>query len=197
MRDSSRAVVGSSQVPRAGAPRSGIFTPPPGDLAAAQASNDAAEIRSQLIALRATLDQLRARVDHCLVIEERYQSLCERQGRLPVEPAATQEIVAGDFVLEPAFRKLHCRGRTHVFSPSEFLILTALVRANGQPVSRERLNAVAEVGGDQRRERARSLDMHIVRLRRAIERFPSRPRHILTVRFVGYRFWSGDSATFE
>jgi DNA-binding response OmpR family regulator len=34
----------------------------------------------------------------------------------------------------------------------------------------------------------RAIDNFIVRLRRHIEREPGRPRHLLTVRSVGYRF---------
>jgi DNA-binding response OmpR family regulator len=33
----------------------------------------------------------------------------------------------------------------------------------------------------------RTVDMHVAELRRKLERNPAKPRHILTVRKVGYR----------
>jgi DNA-binding response OmpR family regulator len=45
-----------------------------------------------------------------------------------------------------------------------------------------------EVWGVREDTDTRAIDNFIVRLRRYIEREPSRPRHLLTVRGVGYRF---------
>jgi DNA-binding response OmpR family regulator len=48
-----------------------------------------------------------------------------------------------------------------------------------------------EVWGLKYEGTTRTLDQHVARLRRKIERDPSNPEHILTVHGVGYRFASG------
>jgi DNA-binding response OmpR family regulator len=45
-----------------------------------------------------------------------------------------------------------------------------------------------EVWGVREDTDTRAIDNFIVRLRRHIEEEPSRPRHLLTVRSVGYKF---------
>lgn len=67
---------------------------------------------------------------------------------------------------------------------TEARLLAELHRFAGSPVPREEiLRSVwgADPGG------TRTLDTHVARLRRKIERDPSRPRHLLTVHGVGYR----------
>jgi DNA-binding response OmpR family regulator len=65
-------------------------------------------------------------------------------------------------------------------------LLRYLVRNDGRVVSRkEILEQVWDLHEDTD---TRAIDNFIVRLRRYIERDPSEPRHLLTVRGVGYRF---------
>jgi DNA-binding response OmpR family regulator len=56
----------------------------------------------------------------------------------------------------------------------------------GRVVSRQEL--LEKVWGVSRASNTRTVDIFLVRLRRAFERDPARPRHFLTVRGVGYRF---------
>jgi len=65
-------------------------------------------------------------------------------------------------------------------------LLRCLVRHDGQPVSRKVM--LEEVWGLHEDTDTRAIDNFVVRLRRYIERDPTRPRHLLTVRSVGYRF---------
>jgi DNA-binding response OmpR family regulator len=65
-------------------------------------------------------------------------------------------------------------------------VLRYLIQHEGQPVSRKRL--LEDVWGLHEDTDTRAIDNFIVRLRRYIEAEPSRPRHMLTVRGVGYRF---------
>jgi DNA-binding response OmpR family regulator len=65
-------------------------------------------------------------------------------------------------------------------------LLRYLVRSAGRIVARKAL--LEEVWGLHEDTDTRAIDNFIVRLRRYIEEDPARPRHLLTVRGVGYRF---------
>jgi DNA-binding response OmpR family regulator len=65
-------------------------------------------------------------------------------------------------------------------------LLRHLVRNDGRVVSRKQI--LEEVWGLHEDTDTRAIDNFIVRLRRYIEEDPAQPRHLLTVRGVGYRF---------
>jgi DNA-binding response OmpR family regulator len=65
-------------------------------------------------------------------------------------------------------------------------LLRHLVRNDGKVVSRKQI--LEEVWGLHEDTDTRAIDNFIVRLRRYIEDDPGHPRHLLTVRGVGYRF---------
>ncbi len=65
-------------------------------------------------------------------------------------------------------------------------LLRHLVRNDGKIVSRKQI--LEEVWGLHEDTDTRAIDNFVVRLRRYIEDDPGRPRHLLTVRGVGYRF---------
>jgi DNA-binding response OmpR family regulator len=65
-------------------------------------------------------------------------------------------------------------------------LLRHLIRNEGRVVSRKSI--LEEVWGLHEDTDTRAIDNFIVRLRRYIEDNPSEPRHLLTVRGVGYRF---------
>ena len=86
------------------------------------------------------------------------------------------------------FQKLQLQGRDQVFQLTvmESELLGYLIRNSGRPVSRkEILEQVWDLHEDTD---TRAIDNFIVRLRRYIEDEPSRPRHLLTVRGLGYQF---------
>ncbi len=68
----------------------------------------------------------------------------------------------------------------------EATLLRYLVRHAGETVSRKAL--LEEVWGVRQDTDTRTVDNFVARLRRYIEDQPARPRHLLTVRGVGYRF---------
>ena len=68
----------------------------------------------------------------------------------------------------------------------EATLLRYLVRHAGETVSRKAL--LEEVWGVRHDTDTRTVDNFMARLRRYIEEKPARPRHLLTVRGVGYRF---------
>jgi DNA-binding response OmpR family regulator len=65
-------------------------------------------------------------------------------------------------------------------------LLRHLVRHDGKSVSRKQI--LEEVWGLHEDTDTRAIDNFIVRLRRYLEADPAHPRHLLTVRGVGYRF---------
>ncbi|MGI8732998.1 MAG: response regulator transcription factor [Pyrinomonadaceae bacterium] len=71
----------------------------------------------------------------------------------------------------------------------EAQLLRYLIKHEGQVVKRKSM--LEDVWGLHEDTDTRAIDNFIVRLRRYIEEEPSRPRHLLTVRGLGYRFLSG------
>lgn len=82
--------------------------------------------------------------------------------------------------------ELRTRDTTIQLTLMEAKLLRHLIRSKGQTVSRK---SILEDVWDLREDTdTRAIDNFIVRLRRYIEEDPSAPRHLLTVRGVGYRF---------
>lgn len=65
-------------------------------------------------------------------------------------------------------------------------LLRYLIEHEGKAISRKAM--LEEVWGLREDTDTRAIDNFIVRLRRYIEKEPARPKHLLTVRGVGYRF---------
>jgi two-component system alkaline phosphatase synthesis response regulator PhoP len=71
-------------------------------------------------------------------------------------------------------------------TPTEFALLTALMRNAGRPLTRAQLLDATQ--GDAYEGYERTIDAHIKNLRRKIEADPANPDAILTVFGVGYKF---------
>lgn len=82
--------------------------------------------------------------------------------------------------------ELRVKDRTLPLTLMEANLLRYLVGHEGKAVSRKAM--LEDVWGVREDTDTRAIDNFIVRLRRYIEREPSRPAHLLTVRGVGYRF---------
>jgi DNA-binding response OmpR family regulator len=82
--------------------------------------------------------------------------------------------------------ELHAKGATIQLTLMEANLLRHLIRNKGNPVSRKSI--LEEVWGLHEDTDTRAIDNFIVRLRRYIEPDPAKPRHLTTVRGVGYRF---------
>lgn len=82
--------------------------------------------------------------------------------------------------------ELRVADRTLPLTLMEANLLRYLVTHEGRAVSRKAM--LEEVWGVREDTDTRAIDNFIVRLRRYIEAEPARPRHLLTVRGVGYRF---------
>ncbi len=82
--------------------------------------------------------------------------------------------------------ELRVGDRTLPLTLMEANLLRYLIAHEGRAVSRKAM--LEDVWGVREDTDTRAIDNFIVRLRRYIEKEPSRPRHLLTMRGVGYRF---------
>jgi DNA-binding response OmpR family regulator len=82
--------------------------------------------------------------------------------------------------------ELRANGTTTRLTLMEAELLRHLVRNRGRVVPRKAI--LEEVWGLREDTDTRAIDNFIVRLRRYLEDDPARPKHLLTVRGVGYRF---------
>jgi two-component system response regulator RegX3 len=103
-------------------------------------------------------------------------------------PSAGEVLRSGEFVIDLARHVfLHAGSVVHL-PPKEFGLLELLLRRDGRVVSREEAlelvwgHRQGHVGGDPT-----TVDVHVKRLRAKVEVDPAHPRHLLTVRGLGYR----------
>jgi DNA-binding response OmpR family regulator len=90
----------------------------------------------------------------------------------------------GRLEIDPAARRVRVDGATRVLTSHQFDLLYELARCAGRVVSRASL--LERVRGSDALER--SVDLHVSRIRAAIEKDPKEPRHLLTIRGAGYMF---------
>ncbi|HAK55228.1 MAG TPA: DNA-binding response regulator, partial [Acidobacteria bacterium] len=100
--------------------------------------------------------------------------------------AGPAEYAFGQITLDFTRQLLVRRGYEQSLTLMEATLLRYLVRHEGRPVSRKAL--LEEVWGVRQDTDTRTIDNFVARLRRYIEDEPSKPRHLQTVRGVGYRF---------
>ena len=82
--------------------------------------------------------------------------------------------------------ELRANGKIFRLTLMEAELLRHLIRNSGRIVSRKSI--LEEVWGLREDTDTRAIDNFVVRLRKYIEKDPSHPQHLLTVRGVGYRF---------
>lgn len=103
-------------------------------------------------------------------------------------PSVDSHLVAGSIVLDLNTRRAFKRDRELTLRFKEFELLSLLMNREGDAVTRAEL--FDQVWGTDWLGDTRTLDVHIRWLREKIEDDPGNPRHIQTVRGVGYRFVS-------
>ena len=97
-------------------------------------------------------------------------------------------LVVGDLELDRAAHRVWLAGRELDLRPKEFDLLALLMAEAGRAVARERI--MAEVWDEHWFGSTKTLDMHIVALRRKLGEHPERAGRITTLRGVGYRLES-------
>jgi two-component system, OmpR family, alkaline phosphatase synthesis response regulator PhoP len=94
----------------------------------------------------------------------------------------------GNIEVHRAARIVLRGGKEVSLAPMEYALLCALIDHRGAVMSRHDL--MREVWDYDATVVSRTVDTHIVELRRKLEDDPAHPRHILTVRKAGYRLQS-------
>ena len=92
----------------------------------------------------------------------------------------------GRLELDSAARAVRLDGKACELTGYQFDLLMVLAKNAGRVLSRELL--MDQVKGEEFESFDRSIDVHISRIRAAIEDNPKKPRRIITVRAAGYVF---------
>jgi DNA-binding response OmpR family regulator len=114
----------------------------------------------------------------------RVEALLRRgtRARAPERPARDH---FGEIEIDRGSRTVLRNGREVALAPLEYELLLALVDRRGAVASR--LELMREVWGHSAIVVSRTVDTHILELRKKLECDPAKPKHILTVRKAGYR----------
>jgi DNA-binding response OmpR family regulator len=121
-----------------------------------------------------SLAELFARIKAVL----RRDAIARSEGAAPIRVA--------ELVIDSGTREVRRQGQLVELTATEFDVLHCLVEASGRVLSREQVQA--RVWGPNHHGTPRTVDNFILQLRAKLEDDPTEPRHIVTVRGVGYRF---------
>jgi DNA-binding response OmpR family regulator len=112
----------------------------------------------------------------------RLKAILRRQGR--DEPR--EMLRFGRLQIDPGALEVRLDGEPRPLTSHQFALLLVLARHAGRVMSRE---AIMDLLKHERLEAFdRSIDVHISRIRAAIEDNPKKPRRVITVRGAGYVF---------
>lgn len=110
--------------------------------------------------------------------------------RLPltedVSGSVVDVIMVGDLVVDTGSHEVKLRDELVSLPLKEFELLTLLMENAGRVLPRSTL--IDRVWGDDYVGDTKTLDVHVKRLRAKIETDPSRPRRIVTIRGLGYKY---------
>jgi two-component system response regulator RegX3 len=120
----------------------------------------------------------------------RVRAHLRRSGMLRPAPANGSDgagiLAGGPVELDPDRHEVHIRGEAVGFTPKEFDLLEAFLSRKGRLLTRQFL--IEEIWGPSYFGDTKTLDVHVKRLRQKVEEDPHDPRHIVTVRGLGYKF---------
>lgn len=136
------------------------------------------------------LSVLMARINALLRRREWLRSDVNEAEPVPAELEAQTDVYSFDGkTIDLGNLELRTGEQTVRLTLMEAQLLRYLIKHEGQIVKRKAM--LEEVWGLHEDTDTRAIDNFIVRLRRYIETEPSRPKHLLTVRGLGYRFVRG------
>ncbi len=95
----------------------------------------------------------------------------------------------GALAVDPVRRVVEVEGRQVACTPGEFDVLATMAAEPERVFTRRQL--LASTRGDDRYITERTIDVHVLNLRKKIERVPRRPAYLQTVFGVGYRLSDG------
>ncbi len=101
-------------------------------------------------------------------------------------PGSADVLRFGRLEIDKGAREVRLDGQRKTMTAHQFALLLTLAERAGRVLSREALMDLTK--GASLEDFDRSIDVHVSRLRAAIEDDPKRPRRILTLRGAGYVF---------
>jgi hypothetical protein len=101
-------------------------------------------------------------------------------------PGPSDVLVYGDVTISFSAMEVHRRGQLVALTRQEFRTLAYLLKNARRVISRDEL--LNEVWGYESYPCTRTVDNHILRLRKKLEPEPARPKHLRTVHGMGYKF---------
>jgi DNA-binding response OmpR family regulator len=116
----------------------------------------------------------------------RVKAMLRRKIQTPSpDSQSTTPQTIGEFTLDEARHEIRKRGEPLTLTLLEYNLLSYLLRNHGTTLSRDML--LERVWGYDYSGDTRTVDVHVRNLREKIEDDPASPRHLLTVRGIGYR----------
>ena len=112
--------------------------------------------------------------------------LARSEGGAPGVDGVGDRVRFGDTEVDFSAFSVTCDGRQAGLSRRELELLRYFLRFEGATLDRYRL--LSDVWGPDDDPTTRTVDQHVLKLRKKIEPDPTAPRHIVTVHGVGYRF---------
>ena len=106
--------------------------------------------------------------------------------RRNIHPKKNQRLRFGRLEIDRDARAVRLDGEARALTGFQFALLVALAENAGRVLSREVLMDLLK--GEPLEAFDRSIDVHVSRLRAAVEDDPKKPRRIITVRGAGYVF---------
>ena len=116
----------------------------------------------------------------------RIRAVLRRQGDRGGEPLMSGVVEAGPVRMDVERHVVAVDGSSVSLPLKEFELLEMLLRNAGRVLTRGQL--IDRIWGADYVGDTKTLDVHVKRLRAKIEPEPSRPRYLVTVRGVGYKF---------
>jgi two-component system, OmpR family, response regulator RegX3 len=116
----------------------------------------------------------------------RMRAALRRAPRPEATPASPGTLEVGDVRLDPERHEVFVRGQAVTMPLKEFELLAFLLDNAGRVLTREVL--IDRIWGADYVGDTKTLDVHIKRLRAKVEVDPSKPRSIVTIRGLGYKF---------
>jgi DNA-binding response OmpR family regulator len=136
----------------------------------------------RIVGLELGADDYLAKPFHPRELLARLRAVLRRGARAP----AGAPLRFGRLEIDRAARAVRVDGEPRALTGHQFDLLVALAESAGRVLSREAL--MSRLRGRDLEAFDRSIDVHVSRIRAAIEDDPAQPRRILTVRGVGYVF---------
>jgi two-component system alkaline phosphatase synthesis response regulator PhoP len=101
-------------------------------------------------------------------------------------PSRAPVFIVADLTIDAERMRVERNGTAIDLTPTEFLLLAALARYPGRVCTRAQL--LDAVRGTAVESFERAIDAHVKNIRRKLEPDPHRPRYLLTVYGIGYKF---------